>query len=363
MRPPALPPMTELEEFDALVVRWLQPLEDAEAPCGPDLEYDNDFLALNQAAAGKPESQFGPAEPPEWPRVRESAAEMLDRARDMRIGVLWLRAGLHMHGLVALPSGLKLLHGWMTGELWPTLHPLPDPDDQDPYGRVNALTLLRENEGVVGDFRGARVFADRSIGQVTVRAVEVTAGLATAGSEEDIPTRATLEQMMAAALEKRPELREAALQSQSLLKALIAATDEQLGSWGAPDLKPLRVLVDAVVAAMPSATEDAGDGGEGGEGGDEEGGGEGGGSRGGARKGLSGTVATREDALRAIDLVIAYLEKAEPTNPAPLFLRRARQLVNHNFLQLMKVLAPDALHEVARIVGVDPDTVETPDAG
>lgn len=74
-------------------------------------------------------------------------------------------------------------------------------------------------------------------------------------------------------------------------------------------------------------------------------------------------MATREDALRAIDLVIAYLEKAEPTNPAPLFLRRARQLVNHNFLQLMKVLAPDALHEVARIVGVDPDTVETPDAG
>jgi type VI secretion system protein ImpA len=55
------------------------------------------------------------------------------------------------------------------------------------------------------------------------------------------------------------------------------------------------------------------------------------------------------------------MEAAEPTNPAPLFLRRARQLVNHNFLQLMKVLAPDAMHEVARIVGVDPDSVETPD--
>ena len=66
--------------------------------------------------------------------------------------------------------------------------------------------------------------------------------------------------------------------------------------------------------------------------------------------------------MRAIDLVIAYLERAEPTNPEPLFLRRARQLVSHNFLQLMKVLAPDALAEVARVVGVDPDSVEDPDA-
>ncbi|MDE2456301.1 MAG: type VI secretion system protein TssA, partial [Burkholderiales bacterium] len=79
-----------------------------------------------------------------------------------------------------------------------------------------------------------------------------------------------------------------------------------------------------------------------------------------APRGLSGQVATRADALRAIDMVIAYLEQAEPTNPAPLFLRRARQLVGHNFLQLMKALAPDALAEVARIVGIDPDTVEEP---
>ena len=73
-------------------------------------------------------------------------------------------------------------------------------------------------------------------------------------------------------------------------------------------------------------------------------------------------MSSREEALRAIDWVIEYLERAEPTNPAPLFLRRARQLVGHNFLQLMKVLAPDALAEVARIVGVNPDTVEDPNA-
>jgi type VI secretion system protein ImpA len=45
-----------------------------------------------------------------------------------------------------------------------------------------------------------------------------------------------------------------------------------------------------------------------------------------------------------------------------LYLRRGRQLISHNFLQLMKVLAPDALSEVARVVGVDPDSIDTPGA-
>ena len=80
------------------------------------------------------------------------------------------------------------------------------------------------------------------------------------------------------------------------------------------------------------------------------------------RSRLSGGVHSREDALRAIDMVCEYLESAEPTNPAQLLLRRARRMINRNFLQLMKELAPDALSEVARVMGVDPDTVQLDEA-
>jgi type VI secretion system protein ImpA len=75
------------------------------------------------------------------------------------------------------------------------------------------------------------------------------------------------------------------------------------------------------------------------------------------RAGISGTVNTRAEAVRAIELVCAYLEQHEPTNPAQLFLRRARGLLERNFLELIKELAPDALDGVARIVGVDPESV------
>jgi len=40
-------------------------------------------------------------------------------------------------------------------------------------------------------------------------------------------------------------------------------------------------------------------------------------------------------------------------------LRRARRLINKNFLQLMRELAPEALTEVARIMGVDPESIQS----
>jgi type VI secretion system protein ImpA len=64
--------------------------------------------------------------------------------------------------------------------------------------------------------------------------------------------------------------------------------------------------------------------------------------------------------MRAIDLVCDYLDQHEPTNPAPLFLRRARTLLERNFLELLKELAPAALQDVAKSVGVDPATIGPP---
>jgi type VI secretion system protein ImpA len=78
---------------------------------------------------------------------------------------------------------------------------------------------------------------------------------------------------------------------------------------------------------------------------------------GGGGQGLSGSIDTRDDALRAIDMVCEYLERTEPTNPAQMLLRRASRLVNKNFLELMRELAPESLAEVAKVMGISPDDV------
>jgi type VI secretion system protein ImpA len=347
--------MSDLEDLEAKVAAWLQPLPDAAAPCGPDLEYDNDFLALTLAASGKPDSQFGPAEPPDWPAARAGAEELLGRSRDLRIAITWLRAGLHTNGVIALSPGLGLLCGLIETH-WDHVHPMPDPDDGDPYARVNALTILRENNGLLGDLREAFLVNERTIGQLKVQTVEAALGASATQAKETPVSKDQVVQMVAARVAKDPELRTTAKLAAQRVRQLVTLSKERLTSMVAPDLQPLVKLIDVIASVMPPepvAADEAAEGEAGAA------------SAGGAvatPRGLSGSVNSREEAIRAIDMVCEYMERAEPANPAPLFLRRARHLIHHNFLQLMKVLAPDALAAVAKVVGVDPAGVKEPDA-
>src|SRR4051794_22854469 len=84
----------------------------ADAPCGPDLEYDPSFQAMLDAGAGKRERQYGdkiyPAEPPDWPVVHEHATQLATRTRDLRVAVWLTRSGARLHGVRATVRGLRL---------------------------------------------------------------------------------------------------------------------------------------------------------------------------------------------------------------------------------------------------------------
>ena len=349
--------MSSFESEEQKVAGWLQPLADDAAPCGPDLEYDNDFLALQVAAAGKPESTFGPAEAPDWRSVVEMAEALLDRSRDLRIAQLWLRGQLHQAGYGALPLGLRLLNGLIDG-LWDSVHPLPDPDDGDAYARVNSLTALCDTEGLLADLRDSLLVQDRAVGQLSVRQALVALGQLPAAGGEAGPSREQLAGMLAAAAGRHPALRQHCADAVLLARQLISLAGSRLGD-AAPDLRPLYNLANSLAGLLPA---EAGPGDDAGAGAADDGGPDTGAGAeapaGGARRGLAGAVNSREDALRAIDLVCAYLERAEPTNPAQLFLRRGQQLIGQNFLQLIKALAPEALPGVANMVGVDPSALD-----
>ncbi len=336
-----------------IVDDWLEPL--ADTPCGEDLEYDNEFLELAQAAAGKPETQFNDAEPPDWRKVRDAAAELFNRTRDLRVAMHWVRARIHLDEFAALPDCLRLFHG-LLDRFWDDLHPKLDPDDGDAYARLNVLALLGEVDGIVGDVRGSLVVRNRSVGEMHVRDIEVMLGKYPAREGETPLTRAQVEQMLTAAVQQDAKLAALPAQAAAQLKTLSSLLNDKVGIERAPDVRPLHNLIACVTQVMPAvgADEEADSDGEGGDGSDGEGGGKPSG-----KKGLGDGVYSRADALRAIDMVCDYLERTEPTNPAQLLLRRARRLINKNFLQLMRELAPDALSEVARIMGVDPDSVQS----
>lgn len=333
---------------DSMVDGWLQPL-DEEKPCGDDLEYDNEFLELNKAAMGKPETQFGPGEPPNWRDVREMAEALLGKTRDLRVALLWVRAVVNLNGFAAFPAGLRLLEG-LQSNFWEHLHPLPDPDDGDTYARANAVAMLPLSDGLLGDLRQSFLFRHRSVGELRFRAVEIGLGLFPPKEDEDVLTRDQLAQMLSSAVTQLPDLPDQLQLAQTHLAALSALMNDRLDASNAPDLKPFVTMIRHVQGLLPTAdfqdTESAGDQDEVSSAAS---------SNGGPR--ISGAVQSREDALRAIAMVCEYLERTEPSNPAQLFLRRASRLINQNFLQLMKELAPEALNDVARVMGVDPETI------
>jgi type VI secretion system protein ImpA len=335
----------------AQVEGWLQPLDGESAPCGPDLEYDNAFLELTQAAQGKPESQFEAAVPADWRDVKRRCERLFEVSRDLRVAVLWLRAQLRLEGVSSLAASLRLLTGLMDG-FWEGLHPQPDPDDGDLYARANVLALLVDPDSVLADLRDANIVSLRGVGEVKVRAVEIAMGTIAARDDETAWSRTQVEQLFADAVAQGISLPTDIAEVQSQLASLTALLGERMSKADAPDLKPLRQTLSTIAMLMPQV------GTAGGDAADDAAGADAPAAAGGGGQALSGRINSRAEALRAIEMVCDYLERAEPTNPAQLLLRRAGRLLNHNFLQLMKELAPDALSEVARIMGVDPSTIE-----
>lgn len=344
---------------DPALAPWLEPVSEDD-PCGPDLEYDNDFLSLTQAAAGKPETQFSPAEPPDWRAVASQAEELNGRTRDLRVANLQLRARLRLEGFAVLAPSLRLVEQLLL-RWWDEFHPRPE--DGDAYARVNVLNELVSLDSTLGDVRASLVLNDRSIGQITVRDIEIAVGDLTPRDDEMPPSRGQIESMLADAVADNPQVQTQASDALASLDALNECLSNRLGYGELPDFSVLRSMLDAVASVSPqpaSISADADDlAGMLGDLGISDGAEDAAPVRRGRGGGGLGAIESRADAVRAIELVCAYLEKNEPTNPAADLLRRAQRLIDRNFLQLVREFAPDAVGEVARMLGVDPESLES----
>lgn len=334
------------------VAQWRQPLEGDEAgPAGADLEYDPEVQELEKTAAGKPETQFSAAEPPEWTQVRDMAAALMHRTRDLRVAMHWCRASVNIEGFAALPAVLCLLQG-LLAELWDHVHPLPDPDDGDTFARVNALGGLDKLDSLLGDVRQALLVNDRRLGGLRVRDVEIALERLAPRPDEEVRTKGQIEAALADLAEPTAELRAQVAAAQHWAKALLSAMNDRFGIGEGVELKNLRSMLAGVESVLPAqADESPADG-------DTVAADTGSGEAPSRRASGVFGIETRAEAVRAIELVCAYLERSEPTNPAQLLLRRAARLIDKNFLQLVQDLAPEALAEVARIMGVDPSSLE-----
>jgi type VI secretion system protein ImpA len=241
------------------------------------------------------------------------------------------------------------VHGLLE-RYWEDLHPRPD--DGDAYARINALIDMGSPGGLLGDLRESLVINDRTIGELRGRDVEVALGSLDPRVGESPQGRGQIEEMLRDATKAHPELREFPSAAVGRIEQLQQLMRDRVGYAAAPEFKGLLTALSGLRDLVPredagAARVDVGTGSDNVSSPSAP-------SRA-ARAGLTGGIDSRADALRAIDMVCEFLERTEPTNPAQLLLRRARKLVNKNFVELVRELAPESLNEVARVMGVSVD--------
>jgi len=344
---------------------WLGAVS-GDSPVGPNLELDVEFSALDRAAQGKPEQQYGDtiiaAEEPDWKDVETAALALLERSRDLRVLGHLAVARLHVGGIPDYADALALTRRLIETR-WDEIHPQLDPeDDNDPTLRANALLRLAHAGLVLKYLRDLPLANSPRLGRRSWRDVAVATGVIPS-NDSNKPSET---EIRSAFQDSDPghlaTLRQAAETAAQAADAIIAAFEERAGPATSPDFSELTKLLRqiaqvveryappvvpveqgvAATAAEPEAR---------------------------SAPGVTAAVAsaaqrpavataaaltevtTRADALRLLDLAAQYYQRYEPSSPLPLLIERARALADKNFIDILRDLAPDGVGQAQIVIG------------
>lgn len=334
---------------------------DPRLPCGEDLEYDAEFLQLQQAAVERSEQQFGstiiPAQPPDWREVERLARGLLERTRDVRIMGYLTQAWTEVRGLTGYADGVTLVADTLE-RYWDAVHPrLDSVDDDDPMPRINALASLGAHVGCARSVRSCRL-VNGVHGQLSLRDAESLLDGSRSDPDFYPGGRARLvEHLRQAWMQQDDDLR-ALVTAEEALRRIQREVAEKLGQEWVPDyagiLRTLGVVVQALGDSTPQVSADAINGDASSSAGrDSEAlvrepaipGAAAAVSQVPVMRWQDAQIQSRDEAAAMLAKVCAYFEVHEPSHPAPYLIRRAQQLISMSFHDIIKNLAPQGLEQ------------------
>ena len=325
-----------------------------DAPSGENLEYDPEFTALELSAQPGEERQAGDeilaAEEPNYKDVSANALAVLARSHDLRAGVFLALAELRLNGLTGFAEVTTYLRRCLE-DYWDSCHPQLDADDDnDPTMRVNAVLALADSERILRALRLAPLTDSRSFGRITLRDIAVAEGEIPAPADmttvlEPASIGAAFQDTDGAALQALLAVARTAADD---VQAINAKFDSETPGQG-PELDPLAKMLKQIVSRLAEATgtPEASDG-------EEDAAGTAG-PAGAPSEAASGAIASENDVQNALDRIIAYYEKGEPSSPVPILLRRTKRLVGADFMAIMKDIAPSGVDNVKVVGGITDD--------
>lgn len=322
----------------------LEPVSE-EDPYGPDLSEDTSRYVLNgffESAGGIDPVTGAPIEDQtDWRDVTNQVRAAFKQSKDVWLAVYLARAGARAGNLETVEDGVEALARLFEGH-WDGVHPRIEelgllgrkgPCEElcalGPFlGPLNAAPLLKHQR--FGAFSGADLARFARDGANAENYGMFRALLSDAGDEPLVEARARLGRIADA------------------IRRIEAAFDANAGGGPSPRLSPAVEAINRIIAdagtflstpAEPEADADAPP--------DADGPPAPAAPRAGA--GL-GDVASRADVTRALDLILTYYRRAEPSSPVPLLIQRAREWVDLDFLALVRDMAPNAVGDVMQVL-------------
>ncbi|CFQ39223.1 type VI secretion system protein TssA [Yersinia bercovieri] len=328
-----------------LINKLLSPINTAN-PCGENLEYDADFLALEQAFIGKAEQQFGdtiiPAQTPDWMLVEGLACSLLTRTKDLRIMLYLTRAWTQLRGLEGYADGLELIYQTLEN-YWSSLFPsLEFGGEIDPLLRTNVLAELGDKS-----ILATCVYNSTLLKETGSEISLLSASDLLNGNNQDNPNfpggRTRLQSEL---MRQQQSVTQLITDIPRYLIAIHKQVTQHLGEAAQPEFNNLLKKFNTIAQAChppptsqqppmatqqlsiltPQATPAAFD-----------------------WHGLQ--VQSRDDAQLLLEKVKNYFYLYEPSHPAPLMIDRAQKLIALDFIQIIQNLIPNGLSQLETILG------------
>jgi type VI secretion system protein ImpA len=322
----------------------------AEQPCGENLEYDADFQAMEQAMQGKTEQQFGdtiiPAEPADWTTVEKLAVGLLSRTKDLRVMLALTQAWTKRRGLTGYADGLLLVQQALS-LYWQPMYPLLEEfGETDPFYRINALAGLSDKSTLTSALRNAILLRSNGDDLILRDAQALLDGSKTECADYPGGRSRLIDEL---ARGGQPGI-DAIVAIHQRLQTIREILTEHLGASGVPEMEQLQktvgIVADACQAtdistfhasreesavsehetipgAMPTSVVDW----------------------------RSAQISSRAEAQQMLEKVKQYFAQHEPSHPAPLMIERVQRLIELDFMDIIRDLAPDGVHQLENIFG------------
>jgi type VI secretion system protein ImpA len=360
--PPSVAGLEPLGAADPFALPPISP----EDPCGPDLDLEGDAEFLNFVAATEgllPTAYYDfRRESIDFAAASAALDRLLQRTLDIRLFVLAVKLAALNRDLAGVGLWIGRLE-WALRTHWQGVHPCAEDGDYAP--RLGQLMTLQDNATLLLPLQYAPLVETTREGGLSYRDQLVASGAAqprsitlfnekgekqTSAEEKLMPQKIIDKVLRDVEIEKLVAANDTLRGLAASIQSIHAVTAAEVGfekSTAFPKLEKLvremaefvrgaLVVRDPTLASPAAAAEGEGQGAE--------------------SAGVASpppAFATRADVDAALAAALGYFIAAEPTSPALLLIRQARETLGKNLYEVMKLLAPAHADNARVFVGPD----------